>query len=199
MAKSKQYIPENYSYGMNHEYVDLGLSVKWATCNLGAYLPEEPGDYFAFGETAPGQHFDSELYTPPCMEIAGSVRDMARANWGEPWRLPSKEEFQELIDRCEWRCINKEPCSGYIVTSKVNGNSIFLPAAGYKWWAPFDGCESAEDFTPQLENFGSAGNYWSSAANGCHACALIFEAAEVCLSETGGDSGFSVRPVKDSV
>ena len=90
MAKSKQYIPKNYSYGMDHEYIDLGLSVKWATCNLGSYLPEEPGDYFAFGETDPGQHFDSELYTPPCMEIAGSVRDMARDNWGEPWRLPSK-------------------------------------------------------------------------------------------------------------
>lgn len=198
MAMNKQYTPENYSYGMDHEYIDLGLSVKWATCNLGAYLPEEPGDYFAFGETKAGI-IDSELYTHPCVEIAGSGRDMARANWGAPWRLPSKEEFQELIDRCEWRWTVKGSCRGYLATSKVNGNSIFLPAAGYKWWAPFDGCESAEDFTPQLENFGSAGNYWSSAANGCHACALIFEAAEVCLSETGGDSGFSVRPVKDSV
>ena len=198
MAMNKQYTPENYSYGMDHAYIDLGLSVKWATCNLGAYLPEEPGDYFAFGETKAGI-IDSELYTHPCVEIAGSGRDMARANWGAPWRLPSKEEFQELIDRCEWRWTVKGSCRGYLATSKVNGNSIFLPAAGYKWWAPFDGCESAEDFTPQLENFGSAGNYWSSAANGCHACALIFEAAEVCLSETGGDSGFSVRPVKDSV
>lgn len=198
MAMNKQYTPENYSYGMDHEYIDLGLSVKWATCNLGAYLPEEPGDYFAFGETKAGI-IDSELYTHPCVEIAGSGRDMARANWGAPWRLPSKEEFQELIDRCEWRWTVKGSCRGYLATSKVNGNSIFLPAAGYKWWAPFDGCESAEDFTPQLENFGSAGNYWSSAANGCHACALIFEAAEVCLSETGGDSGFSVRPVKDTL
>lgn len=198
MAMNKQYTPENYSYGMDHEYVDLGLSVKWATCNLGAYLPEEPGDYFAFGETKAGI-IDSELYTHPCVEIAGSGRDMARANWGAPWRLPSKEEFQVLIDRCEWRWTVIGSSHGYLATSKINGKSIFLPAAGYKWWAPFDGYESAEDFSPQLEDFGSAGNYWSSAANGCHACALIFEAAEVCLSEAGGDSGFSVRPVKDTL
>lgn len=199
MAKSKQNTPENYSYGMAHEYVDLGLSVKWATCNLGAYIPEETGDYFAFGEIEAGV-IDRELYkTPPIDNIAGSKYDMARANWGEPWRLPSKAEFQELIDSCEWIWISREHCHGYLATSKINGKSIFLPAAGYKWWAPFDGCESADDFTPRLEDFGSAGNYWSSASNGWHACALIFEAAEVCLSEATGASGFSVRPVKDTL
>ncbi|MDD6889734.1 MAG: hypothetical protein PUD39_05710 [Bacteroidales bacterium] len=198
MAKNKQYTPENYSYGMDHEYVDLGLSVKWATCNLGAYLPEELGDYFAFGETKAGI-IDSELYTHPCVEIAGSGRDMARANWGAPWRLPSKEEFQELIDRCEWRWTVKGSSHGYIVTSKVNGNSIFLPAAGYKWWAPFDGCESAEDFTPCLEEFGISGNYWSSMGSGrdCNAVHLLFDASKSGIAYYPGAYGLSVRPVRN--
>ena len=204
MANSKQYIPENNSYGMNHEYVDLGLSVKWATCNLGAYLPEEPGDYFAFGEIKAGK-IDREVYqSPPVDNIAGSEYDMARANWGEPWRLPSKEEFQELIDRCEWTWISKEACSGYLVTSKVNGNSIFLPAAGYKWWDWFPELESEEDFTPWLEEFCTTGNYWSSTKSSPgwgldRAIALYFDASEIYNDHADSFRGFSVRPVRNQL
>lgn len=139
-----------------HEWVDLGLSVKWATCNVGASSPEGYGDYFAWGETSPkssynwknlkyrtsGDSYDNVKFSKyvtdgkygpvdnrTTLELSD---DAVRANWGGNWRMPTIDEFQELIDKCIWAWTKMNGKKGYKVTSKRNGNSIFLPAAGWR-------------------------------------------------------------------
>ncbi len=145
-----------------HDYVDLGLSVKWATCNVGASQPEQYGNYFAWGEVAPKYYYDMGSYkwwTIVWIEDEnggfwdvksinkynvnkeyGKVDDKttldlsddaARINMGGIWRMPTVAEQQELINKCTWSWIRKSGVYGYNVTSKINGNSIFLPAAGF--------------------------------------------------------------------
>ena len=117
-----------------HEYVDLGLSVKWATCNVGAHSPEEYGDYFSWGEISPKCSYLKTHYNTlsPEPEVLPLASDAANANWGGAWRMPTKEEAYELInpDNCTWTEINVNGINGYKITSKKNGNSIFLPKCG---------------------------------------------------------------------
>lgn len=116
-----------------HEYVDLGLSVKWATCNVGASKPEDYGDYFVWSETSPRPRSDKQnsvTYEKDFSDISGNVLyDAARANWGDSWRLPTKEELKELEAHCTWTWTNRGDHNGYEVTGP-NGNKIFLPATG---------------------------------------------------------------------
>jgi hypothetical protein len=151
----------------DHEYVDLGLSVKWATCNVGADSPEDYGDYFAWGETSPKSTYnwstykwgDYENFTKYNTKSGfGTVDnknqldlsdDAARANWGGSWRMPTHDEFMELIEKCSWTWTIQNGVKGYKVTSKTNDNSIFLPAAGYR-------------YSSSLNDAGSFGYYWSS-------------------------------------
>ena len=135
-----------------HEYVDLGLSVKWATCNIGANKPEECGDYFSWGETKPKEKYTWETYkyskgskyalTKYCSKskygndgfidtktILDLEDDAARMNWGEAWRMPTKAEQDELREKCEWVWRSQNGVKGYKVIGP-NGNSIFLPASG---------------------------------------------------------------------
>lgn len=121
------------------EVVDLGLSVYWASCNLGASKPEEYGDYYAWGETSTKNkynestysYYDSSTatYTDIGSEISGTEYDAAHVNLGGDWRMPTKAEIQELINRCTWEWTQIEGVNGYKVTGP-SGNSIFLPAAG---------------------------------------------------------------------
>ena len=136
--------------------VDLGLSVLWADCNVGAEKPEEAGARFAWGETAPktfysdynykykknydnmywwyfkysvGDEYDEAPFMDgkKRLEIAD---DAARANWGGKWRTPTKEEFVELFEKCDWTETTVNGVGGFLITSKVPGytsNSIFLP------------------------------------------------------------------------
>ena len=135
-----------------HEYVDLGLSVKWATCNVGATSPKEYGDYFAWGETTPKTTYNWSTYkycngtydsmTKYCTDSEYGIvdnkttlelsDDAARVNWGGSWRMPTRAEYMELENNCTrtWTTLNG--VNGYKVTSNKNGNSIFLPAAGYR-------------------------------------------------------------------
>ena len=152
-----------------HEYVDLGLSVKWATCNVGANKPEEYGDYFAWGETAPKEYYDWSTYkycngsgftfTKYCNDsscgyngftdnktILDPEDDAATANWGGAWRMPTKAELDELCNSCTWTWIDQNGVFGSKVVGK-NGNSIFLPCAGYV----YDGSSDLR-----------MGEYWSS-------------------------------------
>ncbi len=109
-----------------HEYVDLGLSVKWATHNIGAIGPVYKGEYFAWGEIT-GKNNENNAYND-VSDIAGNpLYDAARANWGGTWRLPTKDEICELIEKCKWKWIKAD--EGYRITGP-NGNSIFLPANG---------------------------------------------------------------------
>lgn len=116
----------------NHEYVDLGLSVKWATCNVGARKPEDYGDFFAWGETKPKRdYYDSNYsYTANPSTLPMSA-DAARVNWGGSWRMPTEAELNDLRTKCTWTWTTQNGVNGFLV--KRNGNSIFLPAAGYYW------------------------------------------------------------------
>lgn len=118
-----------------HEYVDLGLSVKWATCNIGASAPEEPGSYFAWGETTPKDKYTKGnclYFSSDIGNISKSSKhDAAQAAWGIGWRMPTEKELVELKDRCKW---TKEVLNGFVgfrITGP-NGNSVFLPSAGYR-------------------------------------------------------------------
>ena len=131
---------------MSHDYVDLGLpsGTLWATCNVGTSKPEEYGDYFAWGENTTKSKYNSSTYT------FSSKKDIANANWGGNWRMPTKDEKDELRDPSytTWTWTTHNGVEGYRVTSNVNDNSIFLPAAGYR-------------YSSELYEEGSYGYYWS--------------------------------------
>ena len=119
-----------------YKTIDLGLSVKWATCNIGAASPEDFGEYFAWGEVAPKNVYtrgNSKTYGKAMNCIsANATYDAARANWGDGWRVPTKDEMQELKANCTWRWTTVNGVNGYKVSSKKNNNFIFLPAGGYR-------------------------------------------------------------------
>ena len=89
-----------------YEWVDLGLSVRWATCNVGASVPSGYGDYYAWGEIETKTEYTEETsltYGVELGDISGNSQyDAATANWGEGWRMPTEHEFEELFDECDW-------------------------------------------------------------------------------------------------
>lgn len=140
-----------------HEAVDLGLSVKWATCNVGATVPEEFGGFYSWGGTEEQKYYNfysckyiaqydiyNTKFSKYCTDEAyGDVDnktvlepedDVAHVKWGGSWRMPTVDEMQELIDNCSWAWTELNVVGGgYVITSNINGNSIFLPAAGYQY------------------------------------------------------------------
>ena len=138
-----------------HEYVDLGLSVVWATCNVGANKAEEYGNYYAWGETTTKESYTREnslAMNQKIMEISGNAEyDVARKEWGGSWRMPTSIEFEELFDsnNCTWKWVTLNGINGLRVTSKKNGNSIFLPAGG-------------NYYHTELKDKGVSGSYFSS-------------------------------------
>ncbi len=126
----------------NAKEVDLGLSVNWATYNIGATLPEEYGEYYAWGAIEPSTTYEARECPTWGRDISNEYHignisnnsdfDAATHAWGNDWRTPTKEEFQELIDNCQWEWTydyNYSGVNGYII--RGNGRSIFLPAGGY--------------------------------------------------------------------
>lgn len=125
-------------YINGHEAVDLGLpsGLKWASMNIGANSITDYGNYYAWGEVSEKLTYteaNSELtHNTGIRFIAGyEGRDAATAKWGSTWRLPSAQEYQELIDYCQWKWTSINGIEGYLVTGS-SGNSIFLPAGGFK-------------------------------------------------------------------
>lgn len=122
-----------------HSKVDLGLSVCWASCNIGSSMPEEFGQYFAWGEVETKDTYSRDNYTHYNVEtnryidigceISETDYDVAHCQWGGTWRLPTLEEMTELRDKCVWTFITQNGQKGYKIIGP-NGNSIFLPAAG---------------------------------------------------------------------
>ena len=180
----------NGSYGKHegHEWVDLGLpsGLKWATCNVGATKPEEYGNYYAWGETATKSEYteNNSLTSGKQMsDISGNAQyDAATANWGGDWRMPTDYELNELITKCTWEWINTNDFKGYSVIGP-NGNSIFLPAAGFH-----DGSS--------LNYAGSIGGYRSSTPrDGLTAGSLNFRSDHQIMGNSSRYTGRSVRPV----
>ena len=168
-----------------HEWVDLALpsGLKWATCNVGAKTPEASGNYYAWGETQPKDEYNSSLTYGN--DISGNVQyDVAAANWGEGWRMPTKEEMQELIDCCTWEWTKQNKIKGYNVTGP-NGNSIFLPTTGDKIGSTF--------------NSGTCGNgrYWSSTPYSSSSAYYLYFSSSSNLSNRDHSYGHTVRPVRD--
>ena len=125
--------------GDEHEYVDLGLpsGLLWATCNVGADTPEAYGDYFAWGETQPKEVYDGNTYTySDNSTILPPENDAATANWGNGWRMPTHEEWEELFNNTTQTWTNQNGVEGCLFTK--GDASLFLPAAGqyqyYSWF-----------------------------------------------------------------
>lgn len=139
--------------------VDLGLpsGTKWADRNIGASKPEETGLYFSWGNTEGHKagmdyDFEDDYDNTPGAKLTGDIdleHDAAHVNLGEPWKMPTKEQFKELVENCTSERTTLNGYLGRRFTSKINGESIFLPFAGY-----IDGTS--------LSNHGSDGYYWSS-------------------------------------
>ena len=205
----------SYSGTMTEEYVDLGLSVKWATCNLGASKPSDYGDYFAWGETEPNKTnytwatykwkyitkytyadgrtgsiwYDADgNFIGDNKTTLEAADDAATANLGSPWYMPTGDEIEELIDNCTWTWTTQDGVKGYEVKSKKNGNSIFLPAAG---------CHNGSEFF----NAGSWGCYWSSSLRSAYfsseyARDLEFDSNGCDYTDPERYLGLTVRPVR---
>ena len=220
-AYSSMIVDEKHSFTTTqtstHEYVDLGLSVKWATCNIGANSPEEYGDYFAWGETVTKKNYYGEenykwgnyvyndgygnmKYTKYCTDstygyvdnkvVLDKEDDAAYVHWGGDWRMPTIKELNELIERCTWKTLYKNGVFGYQVTGS-NGNSIFLPAGGRM----IDG----ESYDEEDKEIGVAGWYWTSTLNASFCGYILWFDKDIWFNECGGrDSGLSIRPVYGS-
>ena len=161
-----------------HDWVDLGLSVKWATCNVGASLPSLYGNYYAWGETSTKGDYSSRMYNNPSY-------DTASANWGGTWRMPTDDEWTELRTKCTWTWTTQNGVYGRKVTGP-NGNSIFLPAAGGR-----NGTS--------LYDAGSYGYYWSSSlyeSLSDSARGVYFGSGGVNRGIDDRYYGLSVRPVQ---
>ena len=193
-----------------HDYVDLGLpsGLLWATCNVGASAPEDYGDYFAWGETTPKDVYNYSTYqfcmgsnrtlTKYCnnpsygnegftdnLTTLLPVDDAATANWGSDWRMPTKEEFEELYNNTTVTWTLQNFVWGRLFTAS-NGNSLFLPAAGYRDDSYFD--------VP-----GRYGFYWSGSLNtDCPDAAweLTFDSYGYGMYIGRREHGRSVRPVR---
>ena len=152
-----------------YAWVDLGLSVKWATCNIGASKAEDYGSYFAWGETAPKDSYTWENYkwangskttmTKYCTDsnygnngfTDGKTTlepedDAATVNMGGNWRIPTVEEAKELVDNCTWKWTSRNGINGYEVKSKTSDNSIFLPTTGYRCLGDLNMTQARGDF-----------------------------------------------------
>ncbi|MBR6876276.1 MAG: leucine-rich repeat protein [Bacteroidales bacterium] len=197
------------------EAVDLGLSVKWASFNLGAEKPEDYGDYFAWGEkvsktkyewsnyewcngtysSLTKYNYDAKYGTVDSKIELELADDAAYAILGDGWRMPTIDEIFELETQCTWTWTENNGVKGYAVKSKTNGNSIFLPAAGYKY--------KEQHYVERKE-----GHYWASSLRTnppyltnkpCDAQNIFFSSSiETVQDDAERCYGFSIRPVYGS-
>lgn len=194
------------------KYVDLGLpsGTLWATKNVGANRPEQYGAYFAWGETEDKSFYDNSTYkwnyvryynpdghpfydfTKYCTKKQDGIvdnktkldyyDDAAYVNWGAEWCIPTVKQFKELITECTWTWTQKNGVNGYIVSSKHNDNSLFLPAGG-------------EYYEDHLINKEKTGKYWSCSGSGIWASILTFESWNVDTYHDWRPTGLNIRPV----
>jgi len=193
-----------------HEYVDLGLSVKWATCNVDAQYPEDFGGYYAWGDNQPYSHIahvldsigiNREDVIPTSASFNSLVMfrvdavgralikkgiDIAQYKWGEGWRLPSKSEFDELLDNCIWQEVNVDDAVYFKVTSKIPGYTdryIILPNTGLRF------VDNETEFTEDMV-------YWTGTIHHDDKINLfVYNTKERYNYMSGAAVGYPVRPV----
>lgn len=194
-------------YDQSKQYVDLGLSVKWATCNIGACVPEDYGYYYVWGETELKKICSWDTYkycksfdnmTKYCNSIAYGYNeftdtlttltpddDVAYVKWGGDWRMPTQADFDELLNNCDWVWTTQNGVKGYKVTSRKDSSlSIFMPVAGYR---------QGTMIPPN-----SGGKYWSSSLytdTPDRAWTLSFNSVAQHIGYEQRIYGLSVRPV----
>ena len=170
--------------------------MKWATCNIGATSPEQAGLYFAWGETtgytaeqvtSGVRKFDKASYTASAISTDLTLeQDAAHVNLGGNWRMPTYDEYQELVDNCDVAWVSSymgKGVAGRVFTSKVNGNLVFFPAAGYVK-------------NSSVEYVGSFGYCWSASWDSEYtAWSLYFNSVRQYLYDDLRYYGFSVRGV----
>lgn len=191
------------------EAVDLGLSVKWASCNIGASTPEGAGAYYAWGETEEkeeytlltykyylgdlnedGNYSNSEEYKNIGRNISGTAYDVVRTKWGGSWRMPTKKELEELCFECSWEAAEINGVKGKLITGP-NGNSIFLPCTGiYRGTQILNGADGLGAYLSA-----SIGSYQPNAYS------ILFVWSDIASGYMGSDAsradGLAIRPVKE--
>lgn len=170
----------------DHVYVEMGNGMKWATTNVGAVGPDDLGDYFAWGRTLPLTTPDMN-YNPSSPFI-----DTANAIWGGNWRMPTRKEWQDLMDEDYYTWTWDPVRKGTTVESKVpgyEGNKIFLPAAGIAGVEGVDG----------IFYVGGEGDYWArSPRSEGFGWTLVINPGGVFLGDYGFGAGLSIRPLFES-
>lgn len=189
-----------------HEYVDLGLpsGTLWATCNIGSTMPEESGDYFAWGETQPKSNYSENTYkffngnsytkytNSNRFKVLELCDDVADVKWGVGWRMPTKEEWEELVNNTTHRWRKRKGVYGSLITAS-NGNSFFLPAAGHKWDDKVSE-KGHEGWYWSASRMSSWDNVWISAEGGAYRT-FINPYNFCCHSYSKTFIGGSIRPV----
>lgn len=175
--------------------VDLGLSVRWASRNVGASGAHLAGTYFPYGDPT-GEMMETDYLKYPNSDIVASEFDMATVNLGVGWQLPSFEQCKELADDCDWLWTTYKDVQGYAVMSRDGSAAIFLPACGYSY--------VVNDSTRAIAGYDISepqGYYWTgsrSTISSKNAYSLMFSQGKVNAYNLGNKSyGFCVRPVAE--
>lgn len=186
-----EYGPTEGTLG-GHEWVDLGLpsGTRWATCNVEATKPEQPGKHYGWGEVTTKSTYtqeNSKNHSKAMPDISGDkAYDVATAAWGEGWRMPTREEFDELLFYCNWDYVQQGGRWGSLITNPKTGKSIFLPATGFK-----DGSKH--------ELATTNGYYWTSTPgdNEWNNGAYMYQYGGALGEVSSGERsyGYAVRPV----
>ena len=189
-----------------YEYVDMGFEsgVKWATHNFGAALPTECGEYYAWGEIETKEEYTWQngnclTYGKDLGDISGNPEyDVVAAKWGDGWRTPRLQDMYELVTQCDWIWAG----NGFNVVSKINGNHIFLPAAGFMN-TPAATAAGKEGVLDQ----GTWGYYWTTTPyseeleggnnTNKRACFLTFSSGGYMTDQGLRAWGYTIRPVTD--
>lgn len=182
---------------ITHEYVDLGLpsGTVWATMNIGAQSPEDAGYFFAWGENKPKANYDNKTYKLDKSSYFNQTKDVdkkgvlkleddaAHVNWGGNWRMPSKEECEELISECIWTKTTQNGVTGYKIISKINGKSFFLPL----WNGAYD----------QMHAKNHGGYIWTRSyfCGGYNTKTYFMNIHNITVKDGVEYTGYPVRPV----
>lgn len=179
--------------------VDLGLSVYWCSCNVGAEAPEEYGDFYAWGETKTKSSYTQDNYSyydassgqyiKIGNDICGTEYDAATVNLGSDWRMPTQEEIQELVSKCTWEWTQINSVNGYRVISD-NGNSIFLPASGIYYYTGSGKNKIYQDTKKGVRLWSGTKYYF-----GEYATSIVGEESGVTVMGTEFPCGLPIRSV----